>query len=267
MDRVKSQDGTLISYERSGSGPGVVLVSAALGDGTENAPLSVELSRRFTVLNYARRGRGGSGDTLPYALEREFEDLAAVIQTVDEPRYLYGGCSGGALALEAAAAGLTSIAKIAVYEVPYNMSAEWLPQWRDYVDAVQTALAAGERGAALELFLRTTAASEEDVVAARSAPFSDRVVSLAHTLAYDASCLGSGQPSPARLASVQQPTLVLTGTAGDAPDAAAWLAAMDPAAEAMVAALPRGQRGVLGGQAHFPDPAVLAAALTDFFAD
>lgn len=267
MGRVTSQDGTIIAYERSGSGPGVVLVSGALGDGSGNVPLAAELSRRFTVVNYARRGRGGSSDTFPYAVEREFEDLATVIQTLDEPRYLYGGCSGGALALEAVAAGLTGTAKIAVYEVPYNISTEWLRQWRDYIDGIQAALAVGERHAALELFLRITGASDEDVVAARSAPFWDGAVSLAHTLAYDAACLGSGQPSSARLAAVRQPTLILTGTAGHAPDAAAWMAAMDGAAEAMVAGLPRGRRGVLEGQGHSPDPAVLAAALADFFTD
>ncbi len=244
-----------------------MLVSGALGDGTEHVRLAAELSRRFTVLNYARRGRGDSGDILPYAVEREFEDLAALIQTLDEPRYLYGKCSGGALTLEAVAAGLTGIEKIAVYDVPYNMSAEWSRRRRDYADALQTTLAAGERGAALELFFRMVAKSDEGVVQARSEPFSNDALSIAHTLAYDAACLGSGQPNLARLATIRQPTLVLTGTAGRAPNAGMWVTGMDRAAEVMVASLSLGRRGVLEGQKHFPDPAVLAAALAEFFAD
>jgi len=266
VERVVSQDGTSIAYERSGSGPGLVLVSGALGDSTEHVRLAAELSSRFTVVNYARRGRGSSGDITPYAVEREFEDLRAVIRTLDEPRYLFGKCSGGALTLEAAAAGLKEIDRIAVYEVPYNMSAEWVRRRADYATALRTALAAGERGTALELFFGMVAKSDDAVPPARSEPFPHDMLSIAHTLAYDAACLGSGQPNLARLATVPQPTLVLTGTAGRAPNAALWLAGMERAAEVMAASLPRGHCGVLEGQKHFPDPAVLAAALTDFFA-
>ena len=267
MDTVISRDGTRIAYERTGSGPAVVLVSGGLDDGTENAPLAAELARQFTVLNYARRGRGASGDTAPYAMEREFEDLAALLDTLDAPRFLYGTSSGGALALEAVAAGLAGVAKIAVYEVPYNMSAEWPAQWRAYVDALDDVRSRSERGAALELFLRLTGASDEDVAAARSSPFWDGAAALEHTLAYDAACLGSGQPDPERLAKVEQPTLVLTGAGADTPGAAAWVQALDGAADAIVAALPHGRRGVLAGQAHVPQAVALAATLAEFLTD
>lgn len=267
MNHVVSRDGTRIAYDRIGNGPAVVLVAGGLDDGAENAPLAAELATRFTAVNYARRGRGDSGDTAPYAVEREVEDLAALIAAVDGPVYLYGASSGGALALEAAAAGLARIAKVAVYEVPYNMSDDWPARWREYVDALQAALVAGLPGAMLERFLRLTGASVDDVAAARSSPFWPGAVALEHTLPYDAACLGSGQPDPARLGTVRQPVLVLTGSGGDTAAAADWVTALDDAADAMVAALPRGVRGVLAGQGHVPDPVVLAARLTDYFAD
>ena len=76
MNRVISKDGTSIAYERLGRGPAVIMVTGGLDDGSENAPLARELAKHFTVYNYARRGRGDSGDTLPYAVEREIEDIA-----------------------------------------------------------------------------------------------------------------------------------------------------------------------------------------------
>jgi alpha-beta hydrolase superfamily lysophospholipase len=96
VEHVVSRDGTPIAYERAGTGPLVVLVGGGLDDGTENAPLATELARHFTVVNYARRGRGGSGDTAPYAVAREIEDLAALID--GGPAHLFGASSGGALA-------------------------------------------------------------------------------------------------------------------------------------------------------------------------
>src|SRR5206468_8982061 len=111
MDHVTSKDGTPIAYERLGSGPPVILVGGGLVDPAtgragrwENAPLAQELAARFTVYNYDRRGREDSGDTLPYAVERELEDLDALIAAGSA--HLYGISSGGALALEAAATGL-----------------------------------------------------------------------------------------------------------------------------------------------------------------
>src|SRR5918994_5056994 len=118
MGRVTSNDGTSIAYDRKGTGPAVILVGGGLDDGSENAPLVPGLAEHFTVYNYARRGRGDSGDTLPYALEREIEDLEALIADAGGSAHLYGVSSGGALALEAAAAGI-AVRRLAVYEVPY----------------------------------------------------------------------------------------------------------------------------------------------------
>src|SRR5687768_4739140 len=103
MDFVTSSDGTRIAFKRLGQGPLVILVTGGLDDGSENAPLAAELASGFTVINYQRRGRGSSGDHQPYAVEREIEDIAALIG--DGTADLFGVSSGGALALEAAAAG------------------------------------------------------------------------------------------------------------------------------------------------------------------
>jgi pimeloyl-ACP methyl ester carboxylesterase len=129
MNRVTSKDGTSIAYERNGRGPAVVLVCGGLDDGSENAQLAAELSKQFTVYNYARRGRGDSGDTLPYAVEREIEDIEVLIARAGGSARPFGVSSGGALVLEAAATGL-AIDKIAVYEVPYCIAGDTPPTAR-----------------------------------------------------------------------------------------------------------------------------------------
>jgi pimeloyl-ACP methyl ester carboxylesterase len=131
---VTSKDGTSIAYDRQGSGPAAaVLVGGAAVDRSENAPLDTELAAWFTVYNYDRRGRGDSYDTLPYAVARELEDLGALVAEAGGRAHLYGVSSGGALALEATAAGI-AVDRLAVYEVPYDM-ADGAPQrQRDYVE-------------------------------------------------------------------------------------------------------------------------------------
>jgi pimeloyl-ACP methyl ester carboxylesterase len=265
MNRVTSKDGTSIAYERMGRGPAVILVGGGLDDGSENAPLAPELAEHFTVYNYARRGRGDSGDTLPYAVEREIEDIEALIAQAGASAHLYGVSTGGALALEAAAAGL-AIDKLAVYEVPYNVAEDWPQRWREYVERLGTVLAEGRRGDALELFMRLAGSSDEDVAGARSSPYWPGMEAIAHTLAYDAACLGDGHPPTARLAKVTQPTLVATGGAHP-PGAASWVLALDQAADAMAASIPQAQRRTIDGQGHVVDPKALAPVLDRFFGE
>jgi pimeloyl-ACP methyl ester carboxylesterase len=264
MNRVASKDGTSIAHERMGSGPAVILVGGGLDDGSENAPLAPELAEHFTVYNYARRGRGDSADTLPYTVEREIEDIDALIAEAGGSAHLYGVSSGGALALEAAAAGL-AIGKLAVYEVPYNMADDWPQRWRDYVERLGSVLAEGRRGDALELFMRLAGSSKDDIAGARSSPFWAGGETLAHTLAYDAACMGNGQPPVARLATITQPTLVATGVDARLPGAAEWVLALDPAADAIVASIPDAERLTLEGQSHVADPKAVAPVLERFF--
>jgi hypothetical protein len=283
---VTSADGTAIAYERAGDGPAVILVGGGAVDRSENAPLAAALAGRFTVFNYDRRGRGASGDTprdaahretedvcrrlgaggdiVPDAVRREIEDIAALVATAGGSAHLFGVSSGGALALEAAAAGI-AVDRLAVYEVPYRVDGDWPAQWRAYVDELTALLAAGRRGDAFARFMQLAEVPEESIAAAREAPFWPELEALAPTLAYDAACLGDGRPPTDRLARVARPTLVATGTAARDPGAADWVRALDPAADAIVAGLPHAERAVLEGQGHVPDPAVLADRLTRCF--
>lgn len=266
MGRVTSKDGTEISYERSGRGPAVVLVGGGLDDGSENAPLASALSASFTVYNYARRGRGESDDTSPHDVAREIEDIDALIVEAGGTAHLYGVSTGGALALEAAAAA-SSIGRIGVYEVPYNATdADWPRQWRNYVDALEAVLAEDRRGDAVELFMRVTGASDTDVAGLRASPYWPDMEALAHTLAYDAGTLGDGQPPTARLATVTQPTLVLTGDERPA-GAAKWIMALDDAADVIAASVPHAERRTLADQGHVTDPKAVVPVLERFFTE
>ena len=262
---VASADGTTIAYDRSGSGPSVVLVGGGAVDRSENAPLGAELATRgLTVFNYDRRGRGFSGDTPPYAVEREIEDIDALVAEAGGSAHLFGASSGGALALEAAAAGV-AVDRLAVYEVPWSTDPAWPARWHAYVDELGALLAAGRRGDAFELFMRLAETPEETVAAARSAPFWPDLEAIAPTLAYDAACLGDGQPPTARLARTTRPTLVATGVASRQPAAPTWVRALDPTGDAIAATVPGAERTVVEGQGHVADPAVLADVLARFF--
>jgi pimeloyl-ACP methyl ester carboxylesterase len=264
MDRVPSKDGTSIAYDRQGSGPAVILVGGAFVDRSENAPLATELAERFTVYNYDRRGRGDSGDTLPYAVEREIEDLEPLIAEAGGSAHLYGISSGGALALEAAAAGV-AVDKLAVYEVPYNMADDGPQRQREYVEQLGAFLAEGRRGDAAELFMRTAGASEEMIEGAKNSPMWPGLEAIAHTLAYDAGCMGNGQPPTARLARITRPTLVATG--GGSPDSFVGGGGdlFGKAADAIAASIPQAERQTIEGQTHMVDPKALAPVLERFF--
>jgi pimeloyl-ACP methyl ester carboxylesterase len=197
MNRVTSKDGTSIAYDRQGGGPAVILVGGGLDDGSENAPLASELAEHFTVYNYARRGRGDSGDILPYAVEREIEDIEALIAAAGGSAHVYGVSSGGMFALEAAAAGL-AIDKLAVYDVPYDTADDAPQRYRQYGEQLGAALAESRRGDAVELFMRLAGASEENIAGARTSPYWPGLEVLAHTLAYDAACYGRQPPASPR---------------------------------------------------------------------
>jgi pimeloyl-ACP methyl ester carboxylesterase len=266
MNQVFSKDGTSIAYERQGSGPAVILVGGAFVDRSENAPLATELAERFTVYNHDRRGRGDSGDTLPYAVKREIEDIAALIAEAGGSAHLYGISSGGALVLEAAAAGIGA-EKLAVYEVPYDMADDGPQRHREYSEQLAKFLAEGRRGDAAELFMRTAGASEEMIAGARNSPVWPSLEAIAPTLAYDAACLGNGQPPADRLVRITQPTLVATG--GGSPDSFVGGGGdfFGRAADAIAESIPRTERRTIEGQTHQVDPKALAPVLERFFTD
>ena len=260
MQTVTSQDGTTIAYERTGTGPAVVLVGGALIDHTENAPLAAVLAADFTVYNYDRRGRGGSGDTLPYDRERELEDLAAVLEVAGDDAHLYGVSSGGALCLYAA--GLTT-GRIAAYEVPYNITDDQAKVWQVYTDALDAALP-GDPGAAVEAFMRLVGTPEDDLAAMRTSPYWPGLEAVGHTLAYDAAFLDDGRP-PAEFAAVTQQTLVLTGVGSDPHMPGVPVDFFGTAADALTAVLPNATRATIPGGAHAVDAEALAPVLTRFY--
>lgn len=263
MEFITSKDGTKIAYEKQGNGPALILVGGGLDDGSENRQHVPELAEHFTVFNYARRGRGESGDTQPYALEREIEDIEALIAKADGPAYLFGASSGGALVLEAAMAGVRAN-KLAVYEVPYSVEAYMIDGWQGYKAQLADALAKGDRDQALELFMRLAGSSEADIEGAKQSEYWPGMRALAHTLAYDAACMRDGGV-PERLSTVTQPTLVMTGTM-----LAPGMQELQPsffaeAAKIMVEKLPNSTYEVLEGETHQVDSKKLTAALKEFF--
>jgi hypothetical protein len=178
---------------------------------------------------------------------------------------VFGASSGGGLALEAAAVGL-AIDRLAVYEVPYTMEEDG-PHWNlSDVPGVEALLAEGRRGEVVELFMRTVGSSEEEIAGARSSPFWPALEALAHTLGYDAACIGDGPPPTARLAGIKQRTLVATGDGK--PDAhASGLPPgfMDRAADAIAASIPRAERQVVEGGGHMVEANLVGPVLDRFF--
>ncbi len=256
LEHVNSQDGTTIAYDRLGDGPPVILVCGGSTDRMANAELAALLAADFTVLNYDRRGRGDSGDTPPYAVEREVEDLAAVIDAAGGSASVYGTSSGAALVLDAAASGVAAT-NIALWEPPYVPEGGPRPP-ADTAATFTRLVDTGRRDAAVEFFMSTVVGlPPEFVAAARSQPFWAAQEAIAHTLAYDATIMGDYRLPVERAASATTPALVLTGGASFA-----W---MGETGQALADALPHGQHRVLEGQQHNVAPGVLAAALKQFF--
>jgi pimeloyl-ACP methyl ester carboxylesterase len=256
METVTSRDGTTIAYDRIGQGPPVVLVCGGSVDRTSNAGLAQHLAADFTVLNYDRRGRGGSGDTLPYAIECEVEDLDAVIDAAGGSACLWGSSSGAVLALIAAGSDVP-VTKLALWEPPFVPDELPRPP-EDQVSQYETMIAEGRRGDAVEYFMTKVIGMPSEVVAgARTQPWWAATEALAHTLAYDARIMGDYRVPHDRAASVKVPTMVIAGGA-DFP----W---MRQTAQTLAAALPDGEVRILEGQGHDVDPGVLAPVLSEFF--
>ena len=172
METVRSADGTPIAYDQAGHGPALIVVDGALStrSGGTKPQLAGLLAARFTVLTYDRRGRGDSGDTQPYAVEREIEDIEALLDRVGRSGYLYGHSSGGCLALDAALRLGPKVGKLAIYEAPYNDDPGHQPVWTEYLQQLAAALADNRRGDAVALFMRLVGMPAEQVDAMRRTP-------------------------------------------------------------------------------------------------
>ena len=264
MKTVTSKDGTTIAYDQTGNGPPLVLVDGALNSRAFglNGPLAALMADRFTVFTYDRRGRGDSGDTQPYAVQREIEDLEAVIDVGGGSAYVYGVSSGAGLALETACAVPAKVSKLALYEPPFVVDDTRPPVPADAVRQVTSLLAHNRRGAAVKLFLRKDAQVPAALVTLMPLmPAWAKLKAVAHTLPHDLMIMDGGQRGrplqPSRWAPLNAPTLVVAG--GKSP---AWL---QNAARALAQALPGASHWTLPGQTHIVKPKPLAPILADFF--
>jgi pimeloyl-ACP methyl ester carboxylesterase len=259
--QVVSKDGTAIAYDQVGHGPPVILIvgalcSRTLGPSVKLAPL---LAEHFTVFSYDRRGRGDSGDSAPYAVEREIEDLQALIEIAGGSACVFGHSSGAVLALNAAEHGL-SIAKLALYEAPLIVDRSRPSTERDWAQ-IEAAIADGRRDAAVKGFLKCVGVPGFAIALMRWLPVWTKVTAVAHTLPYDGAlvrALQRGVPLPAGVwGKVRAPALAIAG--GKSP---AW---MQAGMRALAGVLAHAEPCMLDGQTHDVSAKALAPVLRAFF--
>jgi pimeloyl-ACP methyl ester carboxylesterase len=258
MQHVTSKDGTSIAFEKIGQGPALLVVGGVLGDHTQQAGLAPLLASDFTVYNVDRRGHGESGFTDPYAVEREIEDLDAVITQAGGSAFIYGTSGPGVLCLEAAARGLSAkMKKLAVWEPPYILEGSRPPAPADYKEQLEKLLAEGRRGDMIELFFtQAVGIPAEFVVGMRQSPFWAVQEAIAHTLVYDATLMNNYALPTRLLAQIEVETLVIDG--GTTP----WLG---QAADAVAAVIPHARRQTIAGQPHNVADEAMAPVLRAYF--
>jgi pimeloyl-ACP methyl ester carboxylesterase len=256
MRTVTSKDGTTIAFERSGKGPALIIVGGSLADHQFYEPLAAELSKHFTVYNFDRRGRGQSGDAEAYAVEREVEDVAALIEYAKEPVYMYGHSAGSALALRATAAGL-NITKLALADPPYTPHGE-----NDEAAKAQHAAEAarirelndkGDYKSSVKFFLSGYGLSDEDLEGMLQSPGGESMLDCARALPYDYAMLGDGLVPTDVAANVKVPTLILAAEA------------MPETAQALVSVMPNARFQAMETSAHETPAADLAEKISGFF--
>ncbi len=259
MSKVLSKDGTAIGFSKSGKGEPVILVDGALCSRSFGPlpKLARLLATHFTVLNYDRRGRGESGDTPPYAVEREVEDLEALIEEVGGSASVFGTSSGAALALAVAASGL-NIRKLALYEPPFVAGGNGRRPPADSEAQLKRLIAEGRRGDAVTFFMADMVGMPAIFVyIMRILPIWPKLKAVAHTLPYDAAVLGDFSLPRKRVASVGVPTIVIGGEKSPVE--------LRSAVSAVAEAVPGARMQMLKGQTHNVSVKALAPVLVEFF--
>ncbi len=253
-------------YEQTGSGPAMILASAALADRGGARPLARQLASSFTVVNYDRRGRGKSTNTEPYAVEREVEDLAALVNSAGGPVFLFGSSSGAVLALDAAARLGSKIAKLFLYEPPFIVDGSRPPMPDTLIQEIRASLSANNRDQAVALFFgKGMGIPGPEVTFMRwMLPAWSDMAKIAHTAPYDLMVLEgtqSGQPLPLnRWSQATAPALVAVGSKGEP--------FFHSGAKALAGRLTAAQYRSLDGLDHsavLMAPEALAAAVREFF--
>ncbi len=262
MPTVTAADGTSIAYETIGCGPPLILVDGALCSRAfgPSRKFAERLAARFTVVLYDRRGRGGSTDTEPYAVEREIEDLAAIIDDLAAAPFVFGLSSGAALALEAANARLP-IAQIAAFEAPFIVDDTRAPIPRDFLARLNGAIDADRRGEAVTMFMRLVGAPGPAILMMKLLPAWRRLKAAAHTLPYDITIVQRNQRGESLCASqwerISVPAIIIGGAKSPA-----W---MRNGVRALANAVPGASLRMLKGQTHMVQPVALAPVLVEFF--
>jgi len=260
MRTVRSRDGTTIAYDQLGEGQPLILVDGAFcsrtfGPMPKLAPL---LAQHFTVFTYDRRARGDSGDTAPYAVEREIEDIDALIAAAGGSAFVYAISSGAALALTAASSGL-KIEKLAVYEPPFMVGETGHRPPADHQARLTQLIAAGRRGDAVTFYMKGIIGMPSLLVAAfRLLPMWSKLKAVVPSLPYDAAVMGDFSLPTKRAASVTIPTLVISGEKS--------FPALRQAAARLAEVIPGAQSRTLARQTHNVSAKVLAPVLVEFFA-
>lgn len=262
MSKTTSKDGTSIAFTKWGNGPAVILVNGALcyrrlGPMDQ---IARELASSFTVFTYDRRGRGQSGDTTPYSVQLEVDDIEALIEVAGGSAFIYGESSGAALALEAASR-LETIRRLAIYEAPFIVDASRVAQSEDYPQKIRELVATNRRSDVVKLFMTEVGVPAIFVAMMPLMPQWSKLKATAHTLPYDVAIMGdtrSGRPlSVHRWAAVAAPTLVGVGRKSPLY--------MRNAMQALADVLPSAQLRVLEGETHIVKPKAIAPILAEFF--
>jgi pimeloyl-ACP methyl ester carboxylesterase len=266
MRTVTSKDSTPIAFDLTGQGPALVLVGGAATTRADMVSLAAALAPFFTVFAYDRRGRGDSGDTSPYAVEREVEDIEALLHEAGGTAFLFGHSSGAVLALEAALLLPTKVTKLALYEPPFFVDDSRAPLG-DMVSPLQALVAAGRRGETVDLFMSYVGAPAEVMAQMRQSPVWPHLEAVAPTLVYDAIIMRDteqGDPQSLRKwDSVTIPTLVMDGTLFFGQEEGHEF--MRHGADELATVLPTAMRRTLEGQDHGPSNETLVPALKEFF--
>ncbi len=255
MEKIQSADGTTIAFDQIGAGPPLILVAGASCDRAVDGPIAEALARYFTVLNYDRRGRGDSGDTLPYSVAREVEDIEALLRAAGGRASILGLSSGAVLAALAAADGLP-VNRLMLFEPPFSTDPVASRRFTEYSSRLGESLAAGRRDDALTLFMRQVGMPDEAIAGVRRSPYWQAGVAMAHTLAYDAAIMGDSTIPAGRFGTIDVATLVLAGSESPEPLRAAAVQA---------AAVIRGARlDELKGQDHNVAGDAIAPVVAEF---
>jgi pimeloyl-ACP methyl ester carboxylesterase len=264
MQKVISKDGTLIAFDQTGQGQPVITVTGAFGhrEFPGSLELAALLSPDFTVINYDRRGRGDSGDTQPYAVAREIEDIEALIDHVGGSAFLFGASSGAILALEAANHFAHKVKKLALYDPPFIINNSRPPLSDDFVEQMSRAIAENRRGDAIDIIMtQALQIPPEHLAPMRDDPMWPDMIKVAHTLVYDGLIqrdFMAGKPLPRdRWTAVDCPTLVMNGENSEP--------FFQDGGQSLVEILSNAQHRALENQGHNVSMQALAPVLKEFF--